>query len=163
MQLPGEVLLIACYELGHQPLAGAWPTAFLERAGYRPTVLDLSVEPFDAEKITRARFIAISVPMHTALRLGVIAARRIRTLNPAAHVCFYGLYATLNADELLGNAWADSVLAGELEDQLVELVRRVEAGEALDPRRRELVKLNFPVPARAALPTIKKYAHVERE
>jgi radical SAM superfamily enzyme YgiQ (UPF0313 family) len=162
MRAAGDVLLIACYELGHQPLAVAWPTAFLERAGYQPAVLDLSVEPFDAEKITRARFIAISVPMHTALRLGVIAARRIRTLNPAAHVCFYGLYASLNADELLGNAWADSVLAGELEDRLVELVRRVEAGEPIDARRAELAKLSFPVPARAALPAIKKYAHVER-
>ena len=95
------ILLIACYELGHQPLAVAWPAAFLERAGYAPAVLDLSVEPFDAEKVTRARFIAISVPMHTALRLGVIAAKRIRTLNPTAHICFYGLYAALNADELL--------------------------------------------------------------
>src|SRR5215470_6673085 len=163
MRRPGEVLLIACYELGHQPLAVAWPTAFLERAGYRPAVLDCSVEPFDAEKITRARFIAISVPMHTALRLGVIAARRIRTLNPAAHVCFYGLYATLNADELLGNAWADSVLAGELEDQLVELVRRVEAGEPVDAPHTVLARLSFPVPARTALPAIKKYAHVERQ
>jgi radical SAM superfamily enzyme YgiQ (UPF0313 family) len=162
MRPPGEVLLIACYELGHQPLAVAWPTAFLERAGYQPAVLDLSVEPFDAEKVARARFIAISVPMHTALRLGVIAARRIRTLNPAAHICFYGLYATLNADELLGNAWADSVLAGELEDQLVELVRRAEVGEPIDARGAALVKLSFPVPARAALPAIKKYAHVER-
>src|SRR5215813_1222539 len=148
MQLPGEVLLIACYELGHQPLAGAWPTAFLERAGYQPAVLDLSVEPFDAEKITRARFIALSVPMHTALRLGVIAARRIRMLNPAAHVCFYGLYAALNADELLGNTSADSVLAGELEEQLVELVRRVESAEPIDARHTELVKLSFPVPTR---------------
>jgi radical SAM superfamily enzyme YgiQ (UPF0313 family) len=168
MRLAGDVLLIACYELGHQPLAVAWPTAFLEGAGYQPAVLDLSVEPFDPEKITRARFIAISVPMHTALRLGVIAARRIRTLNPSAHICFYGLYAALNADELLGSAWADSVLAGELEDQLVELVRRVEAGQPVagqpvDGRRIELVKLSFPVPARSALPAIKKYAHVERD
>jgi len=163
MQRAGDVLLIACYELGHQPLAVAWPTAFLERAGYHPAVLDLSVEPFDPEKVTRARFIAISVPMHTALRLGVIAARRIRTLNPTAHICFYGLYAALNADELLGSAWADSVLAGELEDQLVEVVRRVEAGRPVDGRRAALVKLSFPVPARAALPAIKQYAHVERE
>ncbi|MGH7333697.1 MAG: CUAEP/CCAEP-tail radical SAM (seleno)protein, partial [Candidatus Rokuibacteriota bacterium] len=48
MRGPGGILLIACYELGHQPLAVAWPAAFLERAGYAPAVLDLSVEPFDA-------------------------------------------------------------------------------------------------------------------
>ena len=45
MREPGQILLIACYELGHQPLAVAWPAAFLERAGYAPAVLDLSVEP----------------------------------------------------------------------------------------------------------------------
>ena len=101
MRLPGDVLLVACYELGHQPLSVAWPAAFLERAGYTPAVMDLSVEPFDPEKVTRARFIAIAVPMHTALRLGVIASRRIRSLNPTAHICFYGLYAALNAHELL--------------------------------------------------------------
>ena len=124
MRLPGDILLIACYELGHHPLSVAWPAAFLERAGYTPAVMDLSVEPFDPEKVTRARFIAIAVPMHTALRLGVIAARRIRTLNPSAHISFYGLYAALNANELLSDTCADSVLAGELEESLVELVRR---------------------------------------
>src|SRR6266850_2891236 len=129
MRAPGQILVVACYELGHQPLAVAWPAAFLERAGYAPAVLDLSVEPLDPETITRARFIAISVPMHTALRLGVIAATRIRALNPTAHICVYGLYAALNADELLA-VCADSVLAGELEDQLVELVRKVEAAVA---------------------------------
>src|SRR5678815_2898418 len=179
MRPPGDILLIACYELGHQPLSVAWPAAFLERAGYTPAVMDLSVEPFDAEKVTRARIIAIAVPMHTALRLGVIAAKRIRTLNPTAHICFYGLYAALNAHELLAEACADTVLAGELEDQLVALVRRLEAGEPGEPgearranavlseraspgspagsQRGELVKLAFPVPARHALPGIKKY------
>src|SRR5713226_5209047 len=99
---PGAILLVACYELGHQPLAVAWPAAFLERAGYRPAVLDVSVEPFDPERVRRARLIAISVPMHTALRLGVGVAARARQENPAAHICFYGLYATLNAEYLLG-------------------------------------------------------------
>src|SRR5262245_46031443 len=102
MRERGQILLVACYELGHQPLAVAWPAAFLERAGYAPAVLDLSVEPLDAETAARARLVAISVPMHTALRLGVLAAERIRALNPTAHICFYGHYAILNAAELLG-------------------------------------------------------------
>jgi radical SAM superfamily enzyme YgiQ (UPF0313 family) len=171
MREPGRILLVACYELGHQPLAVAWPAAFLERAGYAPAVLDLSVEPLDAEKVARAELVAISVPMHTALRLGVLAARRIRTLNPTAHICVYGLYAALNADELLAEGVADSVLAGELEEDLVTLVRRVETarsaaagGATRGPSRRTaLTKLTFPVPARTALPALKKYAHVERE
>ena len=122
MKAPGAILLVACYELGHQPLAVAWPAAFLERRGYAPAVLDVSVEPFDAEKAARARLVAVSVPMHTALRLGVAIAARVRAVNPACHIAFYGLYATLNADALLRGI-ADSVLAGESDEALVELAR----------------------------------------
>ena len=174
MREPGQILLVACYELGRQPLAVAWPAAFLERAGYAPAVLDLSVEPFDTEKVARAHVVAISVPMHTALRLGVIAAQRIRTVNPSAHICVYGLYATLNADELLTTC-ADTVLAGEIEEQLLDLVRHVEAAGPVGPAetrranassgervsagpRAVLAKLDFPVPARHALPRLEKYA-----
>src|SRR5258708_37018975 len=66
MTAPGEILLVACYELGHQPLSVAWPAAFLERAGFRPAVMDLSVEPFDADKVRRARLVAGAGPQTTA-------------------------------------------------------------------------------------------------
>src|SRR5437764_6747316 len=97
----GAILLVSCYELGHQPLGLAWPKAFLERAGYAPDTLDLSVEPFDEDRIGRAGLVAISVPMHTALRLGAEAADRIRRLNSRCRIVFYGLYALLNAPYLL--------------------------------------------------------------
>src|SRR6185503_13849168 len=163
MRAPGEILLIACYELGHQPLSIAWPAAFLRRAGYAPAVLDLSVEPLDAETIRRARLIAISVPMHTALRIGVAAAAKIRELGATAHVCFYGHYAVLNARELLETS-AQSVLAGEVEDALIELVRQLETTPSPPVLSTPvLTKLAFPVPERSALPALKKYAHVERD
>ena len=164
MRADGEILLIACYEMGHQPLAVAWPTAFLERAGYRPAVLDLSVEPLDTDKVRRARLIAISVPMHTALRLGVRVAARVRELNPAAPVVFYGLYAALNADYLLREAHAVAVLAGELEHELVELARGLDGGAAAPTSRATVLdKLDFLPPSRAALPSLKKYAHLDRD
>ena len=47
MREPGRILIVSCYELGHQPLAAASALGFLERAGYRPAALDLSVEGFD--------------------------------------------------------------------------------------------------------------------
>jgi len=125
MKEPGAILLVACYELGHQPLAVAWPAAFLEREGYAPAVMDVSVEPFDAERVRRAKLVAISVPMHTALRLGVAVAERVRTVNAACHIAFYGLYATLNADHLLAGV-ADSVMSGEIEASLVDLARSLE-------------------------------------
>ena len=164
MREPGAVLLVACYELGHQPLAVAWPAAFLERAGYAPAVMDVSVEPFDSERVRRAKLVAISVPMHTALRLGVTVARRVRDANPTCHIAFYGLYATLNARHLLSGP-ADSVMSGEIEAALVDLVRTLE-GESRPTTPAQpspvLAKLEFPAPSRAALPSLKKYAHLER-
>src|SRR6267143_364609 len=162
---PGAILLVACYELGHQPLAVAWPAAFLEREGYAPAVMDVSVEPFDAERVRRAKLVAISVPMHTALRLGVAVAQRVRAVNPACHIAFYGLYATLNATHLLAGI-ADSVMSGEIEAALVDLVRKLEgASRPSAPTQplRVLAKLDFPVPSRANLPSLKKYARLERD
>jgi radical SAM superfamily enzyme YgiQ (UPF0313 family) len=162
MRSPGEILLIACYELGHQPLAVAWPAAALEREGYAPAVLDVSVDGFDAERARRARLVAISVPMHTALRLGVKVAARVREVNPGCHIAFYGLYATLNADYLLAHG-ADSVMSGEVETPLLELVRRLDAGTAVERAPvPHLARTALPVPSRAALPTLKNYAHLER-
>ena len=169
MKEPGAILLVACYELGHQPLAVAWPAAFLEQRGYAPDVMDVSVERFDGAKVARARLVAISVPMHTALRLGVGIAERVRKLNPGCHVCFYGLYASLNADYLLANG-GDSVLGGEVEAALVALVEALETGRSgpIDgvhlrdhPAKPVLKRLAFIPPSRDALPALKSYAHLE--
>jgi len=165
MRGPGDVLLIACYELGHQPLSLAWPAAFLARAGYAPATLDLATQPFDAARVERARVIAVAVPMHTALRLGMRVLARIRAINARAHVCFYGLYATLNADYLLAHG-VDSVRGGECEEALVALVQGLESGDdcaAPSVTRPILAKLAFPVPQRTTLPLLPRYAQLERD
>src|SRR5213083_3719244 len=128
LRAPGAILLISCYELGHQPLGAAWPRAFLERAGFAPDTLDLAVQPLDEAKVRRARLAAIAVPMHTALRLGVHAAARIRQINPACRIVFHGLYAELNAEHLLGRC-ADLVMGGEVEGALVAVVEQLDRGD----------------------------------
>jgi radical SAM superfamily enzyme YgiQ (UPF0313 family) len=164
MRAPGDILLISCYELGHRPLGTAWPAGFLALAGFAPEQLDLAVESLDPDRVRAARFIGISVPMHTALRLGIQAARRIRRLNPAAYICCYGLYAVLNADLLLSD-YADAVLGGECEPDLVDLVQRVERGERPEKFRPPptLRRLTFPLPRRAAPPSRSRYAELERD
>jgi radical SAM superfamily enzyme YgiQ (UPF0313 family) len=121
LQQPGAILLISCYELGHQPIGLAQPVGFLEQKGYAPFTLDLSVENFDAQRVEQARVVGISVPMHTALSLGCQVAERIRQTNPNAHICFYGLYASLNAEYLLEHL-ADFVIGGEYETPFVNLL-----------------------------------------
>ena len=127
MHQPGSIVLISCYELGHQPLGLALPLGFLERAGFEPVALDIARDKLDEQLLARAEFVGISVPMHTAMRLGVRVAQRVRDINPRCHVCFYGLYSTLNADYLLDN-YADSIVGGEYEAALVSLIEALAAG-----------------------------------
>jgi radical SAM superfamily enzyme YgiQ (UPF0313 family) len=171
LRQPGAVLLIACYELGHQPLGIASPLGSLEQAGYAPAALDIAVERLHAAKVARARFIGIAVPMHTALRLGVRLVERIRALNPACHICCYGLYATLNADYLLAHG-VDSVIGGEYEAPLLALIESLDAGldgpvigvsQRLSMVGPFLKRLDFHVPSRRSLPPLKIYAHLERD
>ena len=170
MTEPGAILLVACYELGHQPLSLASPLAVLRRAGFSPAAVDTSVSELTDATITQARLVAISAPMHTALRLGTRVAARVRALNPDAHICFYGLYAILNADYLL-NGVADSVIGGEYEEALLALIQSLETptGEPVPGvRTREhtaapvLRRLDHATPARDTLATPQAYAYLVR-
>src|SRR5438874_3574134 len=162
LRSPGAILLISCYELGHQPLGVALPLGFLERAGFAPAAMDISVDIFDTAKIEQARFVGISVPMHTALRLGVRVAQRVREINPTAAICFYGLYAALNADYLLEHG-GDYCIGGEVETPLVALAEALAAGppgavEGVYQRGHAaqpfLRRLPFPLPVRTPLPPL---------
>jgi radical SAM superfamily enzyme YgiQ (UPF0313 family) len=160
------VLLVSCYELGHQPAGLAVPLGFLRRAGLSAEAIDISVQGFDEARARAARFVGVSVPMHTALRLGHRIAEQVRRINPDCHICFYGMYATLNADYLLDTV-ADSVIGGEVEEELVALVKAVAAGEfsnGEEARERAalpvLARLDFPLPERGELATLERYARL---
>ena len=99
-----HILLISTYELGHQPFGLASPAAWLRRAGAEVTCLDVAVQPLAEEHVAAADIVAFYVPMHTATRLATPLAERVRRINPQAHLCFYGLYAPVNADFL--RRWA---------------------------------------------------------
>ena len=186
LRRPGAILLISCYELGHQPIGIAQPIGFLEQAGYCPAGLDIAVEKIDSQSIGRATFVGISVPMHTALRLGVRVAALIRRVNASCHICFYGLYASINAEYLLSEV-ADSVVGGEYEIPLVALVQALEHGQSIGeiegvssqgrvvgPYLKKMIPLastgasqagagpgTFPVPSRSSLLTLDKYARLD--
>lgn len=173
MREPGAILLVACYELGHQPLSLASPLAILRRAGFSPVAIDTSVSELPDTAIAQAKLVAISAPMHTALRLGTRIAARVRALNPTAHICFYGLYATLNAGYLLRTV-ADSVIGGEYEEALQALAESLDtphegtrlAIPGVHTRERMappvLRRLNHAVPERSMLPAPQSYAYLVR-
>ena len=165
MKRDDGILLISCYELGHQPFSLASPAARLKSEGYDVSVVDAAIEPVPEDIVRGAGFIGISVPMHTAMRVGMDLSRRIRKLNPGTHLCYYGLYATLNADYLLTHG-ADSVIGGEFEQPLCDLVDRLCAGSisTLDGESRTTLNLSRQVwttPNRDALPGLKRYAQLD--
>lgn len=152
---PGAVLLVSCYELGHQPLATAQAAAFLRRAGLQPAQLDLAQDILTPVVVRQADVIVFSVPMHTALRVGVEAAGMARRLKPTVKIGFFGHYAWLNRQHLLDGP-ADWVLAGESEEALVECLT---AGRT--PDAPVLSRLDFPVPHREGLPSLDRYVMLE--
>jgi radical SAM superfamily enzyme YgiQ (UPF0313 family) len=168
MRQPGAIVLISTYELGHQPLGLASPGALLRQAGFAPSLLDVSVTELDLAEVATARLVCVSVPMHTALRLGVLVAERVRAVNPAATICFYGLYASLNAGYLLRTC-ADAVIGGEYEAALVALAEAMELGAPASVpgvRTRDtsappvLSRIPFAIPDRRDLPAITRYAQL---
>ncbi len=174
LRAPGDILLVSCYEPGYQPIAIASPAAFLRAAGYTPLAIDLAVEELDEprlERLARARLVAISAPMHTAMSLGLRVARRLRAINAQAHVCFFGLYAALNRTLLQrpvddgGGArpLADTIFGGECEEDLVALAQRLEAGAspvAAEAEAHPLHRLPFLLPDRTGLPALDRYARL---
>ena len=155
MHAPGAILLISCYELGHRPIGLTRPLSTLEAAGFSPDAIDIAVEPLDAEKVKHARFIGISVPMHTALRLGVHLLQRIREINPNVSICMYGLYAELNADYLLSHG-VDFCISGDASIQLVGLVQSI-----VEEKQTEAQGLRPKIIKNGKLPTLENYAQFE--
>jgi hypothetical protein len=102
--------------------------------------------------VREADLIAIWLPMHTATRLAVAVIRRVKLLNPAAHVCCYGLYAPMNAD-YLRSLGVGTILGGEFEQGLADL-----AGGQQPPSGVSLERLQFVAPDRSGLPVLTRYS-----
>ncbi len=163
LRAPGHILLLSCYELGHAPHGLAMPLSFLERAGFEPAAIDLAVDELSADAVRRAELVILSVPMHTALRLGLRVVADIRAQNSRCTIACTGLYAPL-LERALREAGADLVFAGEHEPALVVLAEALDRGEP-PPEAAPIAldKLSFPPPSREKLPDPSSYAALVRE
>ena len=151
-----NIVLLSTYDLGRQPFGLASPAAWLRRAGVSVEAVDLSRQKLPVEVVASAHVIAFYLPMHTATRLAVPVIDRVRAMNPAATICAYGLYASLN-DELLRQHGVSIVLGPEAEEDLVEIAT---AGAVGTPRK-GVARLNFIQPDRAGLPPPDRYATLQ--
>ena len=149
-----KVLLISTYEMGRQPFGLASPAAWLAADGHEVACVDLCVESLPQDKAAAAELVAFYLPMHTATRLAVKVIEKIRRLNPAAHLCCYGLYAPLN-ESYLRSLGVKSILGGEFEPGLAALANGLDSGPLIS-----LERLRFLPPLRSALPALEGYAHL---
>lgn len=159
-----KIALISTYELGRQPFGLASPAAWLRRRGHVVTCMDLSREPLNESALREAELVAFYVPMHTATRLTLELIEPVRQINPNAHLSVYGLYASLSA-EIFCARGIGSVLGGEFEQSLVDLVEHLSGLSALPQihpldSNVSLARLRFQVPDREGLPPLRSYAHL---
>jgi radical SAM superfamily enzyme YgiQ (UPF0313 family) len=150
-----RVLLVSCYELGHQPLHVASPAAFLRAAGHEVRGVDLAVEPLDNGAVDWAEMVGVAVPMHTAMRLAVPVVERVRARRGRGVViAVYGLYAPLCA-RVHTDGTVDHAVGGEYEEELVRIADGIPSGRTV-----VLDRLRFPTPARDLLPPLESYARL---
>ncbi|HEV2222928.1 MAG TPA: CUAEP/CCAEP-tail radical SAM protein [Candidatus Acidoferrales bacterium] len=157
-----KIVLISTYELGRQPFGLASPAAWLRAGGSEVLCVDLSREPFSEEAVRDAALIAFHVPMHTATRLAVELLKTIRRLVPAAHICFYGLYAPMN-ESWLRALGVQTILGGEFEQGLTDLARRIAVGHGADVQCEPVISLarqKFAVPDRTGFVVLDQYARL---
>ena len=158
-----RVVLISTYDLGRQPFGLASPAAWLRGEGATVDCQDLAIGRLYEPDIVDADLVAFYVPFHTATRIAVHVLERVKALNPRAHVCFYGLYASMN-ETYLRRLGADTILGGEFEAGLVHLARRLSAAAAPPATQPEplvsLARQQFQTPERQDLPPLSSYAQL---
>jgi radical SAM superfamily enzyme YgiQ (UPF0313 family) len=163
-----RVLLLSTYDLGRQPFGLASAAAALQAAGAETTCTDLSRDTLSADAAAQADVIAFFLPMHTATRLALPVIDRVRTINPHATLCAYGLYAPLNAATLRERGVTE-IIGGEYEDDLAALahVARSTSHVSHVARRTSHVarvpvpRVEFRIPLRESLPALDRYASLQ--
>ena len=158
-----RVILLSTYDLGRQPFGLASPAAWLKRAGFDVTCVDLSREKLTDDTVAGARLVAIYLPMHTATRLAMPVIARLLAINPTLTICAYGLYAPLN-EALLRENGVSIVLGPESEDDLVAAAAAL-GTKAPTPAPQApyapLARLSFIQPDRSGLPALDRYASLQ--
>jgi radical SAM superfamily enzyme YgiQ (UPF0313 family) len=151
-----RILLVSTYELGHQPLHVASPAARLLAAGHEVETLDLAIDSFRDSLLDGVDALAVSVPMHTAMRLAQRVIERVSAASPELPIAVYGLYADMGSID-----GVDRVIVGEYEQELESWAESVAAGRPKSGGVSvDIGRKRFLVPHRSGLPPLDSYAHL---
>lgn len=124
-------ILLIYPQLGPQALMPQAPLSLLsicpglEKAGYRPVIVDTRVEPDYEAKIARylpeSLFVGITSMTGLQIDYALKIASLVRKLDPQKRVVWGGIHATILPEQTLQDPRVDIVLAGEGEEAVVEL------------------------------------------
>lgn len=146
--------MVSTYELGHQPVSSGTAAAALLSAGHHVRCVDVAVDRLEVVDVDWADGVALSVPMHTAMRLALRVAETIRGRRPGLPMCFFGLYAGMGRELALTQP-ADAVIAGEFETAVVAWAGGEDRGTVV-----QLRPVASQVPVRALLPELGRYTRL---
>ena len=150
---------MSTYELGRQPVHVSSPASAIRGEGHEVEVVDLAVDDFEVNAVDRIDAVAISVPMHTATRLALMAATEIKARRPDLPVALYGLYA--GVPESSAARSIDAAFAGEYEPDLLSWISELSAGGSASAGSSRTGRSDFHVPDREGLPPLESYARLE--
>jgi anaerobic magnesium-protoporphyrin IX monomethyl ester cyclase len=107
----------------------------LLRAGYSITIIDSTITPHFQKRVLKemedALCLAVSLVTGPMIKETVQIARAAKRLYPEKPVILGGWHPSLLPDQTLAPDYVDVVVKGQGEDALLEIVKRIEAGEPL--------------------------------
>jgi anaerobic magnesium-protoporphyrin IX monomethyl ester cyclase len=108
----------------------------LLRAGYQICIIDSTITPnFRARVLAEmqdALCLAVSLVTGPMIRETVQIARQVEATFPDKPVILGGWHPSLLPDQTLAASYVDIVVKGQGEDALLDVVKRIEAGESLE-------------------------------
>ena len=131
LRQPGAIMLVSCYELGHQPLGIAQPIGFLEQAGFAPVGLDIARRQHRRISLSAGAVCRhLGAHAHGAPAWG--AGRRADPRDQSAcHICFYGLYASHQCGIFAPDTSPILWWAASTSLPLVSLIEALDCGQAI--------------------------------
>src|SRR5215831_16457835 len=106
----------------------------LLRAGYQVKIIDSTITPnFQRrviEELKDALCLAVSLVTGPMIRETVQIGREVKRLYPNLPIVLGGWHPSLLPDQTLAADFVDAIVIGQGEDALLEIVRRIEAGES---------------------------------
>ena len=135
-------ILLIYPRTGFDPIKPRMPSSLiylstsLQKAGYKPIIVDTRVEHNYKEKI-RANIkdtIAVCITTMTGMQIlfALKFAKFARSLNPSTPIVWGGVHPSILSQQTIQNKYVDIIVKGEGDKVIVELIKSIEKNKPLD-------------------------------